>query len=121
VTHRPAEPDSASEQPSPEAVPADRDPAFTKVKRPGSQVFTKFGDVKSRRFGWTADRRQRLELMWDRGDKVADIADALGCKLGAVNVARAASSRAARSRAVRGKSRTSRRTRSSAWRSSLRG
>jgi hypothetical protein len=56
--------------------------------RSESQIFTKFGDVKSR-ISWTAERRQQLQKMWDRGDKVPVIAAALGCKFGAVNVARA--------------------------------
>jgi DNA topoisomerase VI subunit B len=62
---------------------------FSKVKRrPGSEIFTKFDDVKSR-VSWTLDRRRLLTEMWDRGDKVSAIAGALGCKVGAVNVARA--------------------------------
>ena len=62
---------------------------FSKLKpRPGSEIFTKFADVKSR-IGWTAERRQLLQEMWDRGDKAPAIAAALGCKVGAVNVARA--------------------------------
>jgi hypothetical protein len=56
---------------------------------PESQIFTKFADVKSPRVSWTAQRRRQLEEMWDRGDKVPAIATALGCKVGAVNVARA--------------------------------
>jgi hypothetical protein len=62
---------------------------FSRVKpQPGSEIFTKFADVKSR-IEWTAERRNVLRKMWDRGDKAADIAAALGCKPGAVNVARA--------------------------------
>jgi Histidine kinase-, DNA gyrase B-, and HSP90-like ATPase len=58
------------------------------VKRqPGSQIFTKFADVKSR-ISWTAELRQRLQKMWDRGDKAPAIAAALGCKVGAISVAR---------------------------------
>ena len=34
-------------------------------------------------------RRELLGVMWNRGDKASDIAAALGCKAGAVNVARA--------------------------------
>jgi len=65
-----------------------RDRRFTKVKRqPTSLIFTKFGDVKSR-VEWTAEHRKVLQTMWNRGDKAADIAAALGCKVGAVSVAR---------------------------------
>jgi hypothetical protein len=38
---------------------------------------------------WTAERRKLLQKMWERGDKPPAIAAALGCKVGAVNVARA--------------------------------
>ena len=38
---------------------------------------------------WTAERRQLFHQMWERGDKAPAIAAALGCKAGAVNVARA--------------------------------
>ena len=38
---------------------------------------------------WTAERRKQLQKMWDRGDKAPVIAAALGCKVGAINVARA--------------------------------
>jgi hypothetical protein len=55
--------------------------------QPGSQIFTKFADVKSRT-SWTAERQQRLQEMWDRGDSTADIAAALGCKVGTISVAR---------------------------------
>jgi hypothetical protein len=62
---------------------------FSKVNRgPKSEIFTKFADVKSR-VSWTDERRQLLQEMWDRGDKAPAIAAALGCKVGAVNVARA--------------------------------
>jgi hypothetical protein len=62
---------------------------FSKLKRRfGSEIFTKFDNVKSRA-SWTPERQQRLQKMWKRGDKAADIAAALGCKVGAVNVARA--------------------------------
>jgi hypothetical protein len=64
-------------------------PAAPKVNRgPKSEIFTKFADVKSR-VSWTDERRQLLQEMWDRGDKAPAIAAALGCKVGAVNVARA--------------------------------
>ena len=53
-----------------------------------AEIFTKFDDVKSR-ITWTPERLQRLQVMWDRGDKVPAIAAALGCKVGAINVARA--------------------------------
>jgi Histidine kinase-, DNA gyrase B-, and HSP90-like ATPase len=55
--------------------------------QPGSQIFTKFADVKSR-IKWTPERRGLLQKMWDRGDKAPAIAAALGCKVGAINVAR---------------------------------
>jgi hypothetical protein len=55
--------------------------------RSESQIFTKFRDVKSR-LTWTDERRQQLQKMWDRGDKARVIAAALGCKVGAINVAR---------------------------------
>jgi Histidine kinase-, DNA gyrase B-, and HSP90-like ATPase len=65
-------------------------PRFSLLKRqPGSEIFTKFADVKSSRLSWTPERRRLLQKMWDRGDKVPAIATALGCKVGAVNVARA--------------------------------
>jgi Histidine kinase-, DNA gyrase B-, and HSP90-like ATPase len=54
----------------------------------GSEVFTKFADVKSR-IAWTPERRHQLQEMWDRGDKAPVIAAALGCKVGVINVARA--------------------------------
>ena len=64
-------------------------PEFSRLKRQsGSEILTKFADVKSRII-WTAERRQKLRKMWARGDKASDIAVALGCKVGAVNVARA--------------------------------
>ncbi len=55
---------------------------------PESEIFTKPSNVKSRRMSWTAERRQLLEVMWARGDKAPTIAAVLGCKVGAVNVAR---------------------------------
>ena len=68
--------DSASEQ-------------FTLPKpQPEPKIFTRFADVKSR-LSWTAERRKQLQNAWDRGDKVSAIAKALGCNVGAVNVARA--------------------------------
>jgi hypothetical protein len=70
-----------------DASPVGGDPRFSKEK-PGSKIFTKFADVKSR-VGWTAERRKLLWKMWDRGDKTSVIAAALGCNVGAVNVARA--------------------------------
>jgi DNA topoisomerase VI subunit B len=61
---------------------------FSKVNRgPQSEIFTKFADVKSR-ISWTAERRQQLQEMWNRGDKAPVIAAAFGCKVGAINIAR---------------------------------
>jgi hypothetical protein len=78
-------PDTERRVMGPEATGAE----FSKVNRqPESQLLTKFADVKSR-ITWTAALRQQLQLMWDRGDKPPAIAAALGCKVGAVNVARA--------------------------------
>jgi hypothetical protein len=72
------------------ALPVGRGRGFSRVKRrSGSEIFTKFADVKSARTSWTAERRHLLREMWERGDKAADIAAALGCKVGAVSVARA--------------------------------
>jgi hypothetical protein len=71
--------------------PALAEPAaeFSRLNRqPQSEIFTKFADVKSR-IGWTPERRKLLTDMWDRGDKAPAIAAALGCKVGAINVARA--------------------------------
>jgi hypothetical protein len=74
---------------SPRASPDHQDARFSRLKpEPESEIFTKFADVKSR-IQWTAERRQLLQEMWDRGDKAADIAAALGCKVGVINVARA--------------------------------
>jgi hypothetical protein len=56
--------------------------------QPESEILTKFADVKSR-ISWTADRQQLLREMWGRGDKTSVIAEALGCKVGVVNMARA--------------------------------
>jgi DNA topoisomerase VI subunit B len=64
-------------------------PNFSKLKpAPGSENLTNFADVKSR-MNWTPERRQLLQTMWDRGDKVPAIAAALGCKPAAISVARA--------------------------------
>ena len=38
---------------------------------------------------WTAERRQLLQKLWNRGDKASEIAAAMGCKVGVINVARA--------------------------------
>jgi hypothetical protein len=80
------------DRPAPDVI-EQTDPAsdagFTKLKRqPGSEIFTKFADVKSR-VQWTPECRQLFEEMWNRGDKAPVIAAALGCKVGAINVARA--------------------------------
>ncbi len=65
------------------------DQEFSKLKPgPETEILTKFGNVKSR-ISWTAERQQKLRDMWDRGDKPTVIAEALGCKVGAINVARA--------------------------------
>jgi hypothetical protein len=56
--------------------------------RPQTEIFTKFTNVKSR-IAWTVERRQQMQELWDRGVKTPAIAAALGCKVGAVNVARA--------------------------------
>jgi hypothetical protein len=67
---------------NPEAV-------FSRVNpQPKPKIFTKFADVKSR-IEWTSERRQLLQEMWDRGHKAPVIAAALGCKVGAISVARA--------------------------------
>ena len=72
-----------------EAMAAADDQRFSLLKpETGSEVFTKFADVKSR-ISWTAERQNQLREMWDRGDKAPVIAAALGCNVGAVNVARA--------------------------------
>ena len=70
-------------------VSSDRqDARFTKLKRqPRSKIFTKLNDVKSP-VSWTHERRRQLQKMWRGGDKVADIAAAMGCKVGAISVAR---------------------------------
>ena len=71
---------------STDAAPAD---SFSKLKaQAGAGIFTKFDNVKSRII-WTAERRKLLQEMWDRGDKAPVIAAALGCKVGAISVARA--------------------------------
>ena len=54
------------------------DQGFSKLKpEPESEIFTKFADVKSR-ISWTAERRQLLREMWDRGDKTAVYCRRLG-------------------------------------------
>jgi signal transduction histidine kinase len=74
----------------PEMSPAGVDARFSKLKRrPGSLIFPKFADVKSSRINWTPERRKLLEDLWQRGEKARVIAAALGCKIGAINVARA--------------------------------
>jgi hypothetical protein len=83
-----SEPIAVLEQASSEEMPVRREPRFSKKRQSQSQVFTKFDNVKSR-INWTAERRQQLQDMWDRGDKTSVIAAALGCKVGAINVARA--------------------------------
>ena len=71
-----------------ERAEADQHRGLSKLKPgSGSEIFTKFDNVKSR-ISWTSERRQLLQTMWDRGDKVPAIADALGCKAGAIAVAR---------------------------------
>ena len=66
------------------------DDGFSLLKPgPETEIFTKSADVKSPRMNWTAERRQLFTTMWERGDKAPAIAAALGCKVGAVNVARA--------------------------------
>ena len=75
------------EQAAPKELARDRQ--FSRLKQHAqSEVFTKFANVKSR-ISWTADHRQKLQEMWERGEKAPVIAAALGCKVGAVNVARA--------------------------------
>ena len=62
---------------------------FSKLKDQSEpQVFTKLANVKSR-LTWTAEHRKLLTDMWERGEKAAAIAAAFGCKVGAINVARA--------------------------------
>jgi hypothetical protein len=64
------------------------DQGFSKLKpEPGSEISTKFANVKSR-ISWTPERRKLLREMWDRGDKTSVIAEALGCKVGALNAVR---------------------------------
>jgi signal transduction histidine kinase len=73
--------DGADEAASPDA--------FSRLKpQPQSEIFTKVANVKSRII-WTPERRKLLQEMWDRGEKASAIATALGCKVGAINVARA--------------------------------
>jgi hypothetical protein len=56
-------------------------------RQPESEIFAKSGNVKSR-IAWTLEQRQQLQELWDRGDRAAAIAEALGCKVGAISVAR---------------------------------
>jgi DNA topoisomerase VI subunit B len=64
------------------------DQGFSKLKpEPGSEISTKFANVKSR-ISWTPERLELLREMWDRGDKTSVIAEALGCKVGALNAVR---------------------------------
>jgi hypothetical protein len=64
------------------------DQGFSKLKpEPGSEISTKFANVKSR-ISWTPERRKLLREMWDRGDKTSVIAEPLGCKVGALNAVR---------------------------------
>ena len=64
------------------------DQEFSKLKPgPGSEISTKFPDVKSR-ISWTPERRELLREMWERGDKTSTIAEALGVKPGTISVAR---------------------------------
>lgn len=80
---------SLAERPASAALEASPD-GFSLLKAsPDSEIFTKPADVKSRRMTWTAERRRLLETLWERGEKAPAIAAALGCKVGAVNVARA--------------------------------
>jgi hypothetical protein len=88
MTRDPAEPTVAHVEPA-EASAAQEERFSLLKRRPGSEIFTKFADVKSSRMSWTAERRKLLQKMWERGDKPPAIAAALGCKVGAVNVARA--------------------------------
>jgi hypothetical protein len=69
-----------------EAASAD---GFNRLKpQAKSGIFTKVANVKSR-IMWTPERRKLVQEMWDRGEKAPAIAAALGCKVGAINVARA--------------------------------
>jgi hypothetical protein len=48
--------------------------ASAKLKRgPSAEILTNFADVKSDRISWTAERRQQLEEMWNRGDSLGDL------------------------------------------------
>jgi hypothetical protein len=106
----------------PQVSPPRRGHGFSRLNRQsGSEIFTKFDNVKSR-IAWTPERRHRLQEMWDGGDKAPTIAAALGCKVGAVNVARARFGLKPRaSYPDARKNRMNRRTKSSGWRSPLRG
>ena len=84
-------PDGGNAERGRRAMSADGPPpeGFSRLKRrPGTKVFTKLAHVKSRT-SWTAERHKLLADMWDRGESAPAIAAALGCKVGAVNVARA--------------------------------
>src|SRR5262245_38582896 len=69
--------------------PSESPDGFSKLN-PASEteIFTKFANVKSSRISWTAERRQQFEEMWNRGESASAIADSLGCKVGAISVAR---------------------------------
>ena len=59
----------AATEASPQNTATAQDEGFSKLKRrAGSEIFTKFADVKSR-ISWTPERRELLQAMWDRGDK----------------------------------------------------
>jgi hypothetical protein len=72
----------------PQVPPFRSQPRSSKLKDgSGPPVFAKFADVKSR-INWMAERRQQLQARWERGDKASTMAAALGCSVGAINVAR---------------------------------
>ena len=82
------EPEAAIEQALPQVPPFRSQPRSSKLKDgSGPPVFAKFADVKSR-INWMAERRQQLQARWERGDKGSTMAAALGCSVGAINVAR---------------------------------
>jgi hypothetical protein len=73
-----------------QALPVHQQPEFSRLNPArGPKNFTNFADVKSGRISWTAERRQQLKEMWNRGDSATTIAEVLGCKVGVVSVARA--------------------------------
>jgi hypothetical protein len=77
-------------QTSPETSGSTQGQEFSKLKSATEpEILTNLADVKSARISWTAERRQQLEDMWNRGDSTAAIAKALGCKAAVVSVARA--------------------------------